>query len=255
MTSPKQVDPKVLDKIKKCLALAESDNPNEAATALRQAQALMRKYGLSADAMLMADIGEAELKVRTMSRNKPAMWECALASIVAEAFGCKLMVARVQPQGGKAVPVKELNKRGRFIFVGHRHSVEIASYTTEVLVRKCQKSRTAFIRDKLSGLGTVARKLSTKAGDEFARGWVAQISRLVNEFAGEPDLEKAIDAYIDGKKNFDDPPVRGMDSDAERDTPQGRLLGLAGQFGVRAAKNERLHRPMSGTESQQLLLA
>ena len=29
---------KALDKIKKCLALAQSDNPNEAATALRQAR-------------------------------------------------------------------------------------------------------------------------------------------------------------------------------------------------------------------------
>ncbi|MFC0020178.1 DUF2786 domain-containing protein [Neisseria gonorrhoeae] len=35
---------KVLDKIKKCLALGRSANEHEAAQALRQAQALMEKY-------------------------------------------------------------------------------------------------------------------------------------------------------------------------------------------------------------------
>ena len=35
---------KIIDKIHKCLRLADSGNPNEAALALRQAQAMMRKY-------------------------------------------------------------------------------------------------------------------------------------------------------------------------------------------------------------------
>jgi hypothetical protein len=36
------IDPKILNKIKKCLALGASANPNEAAVAMRQAHALMR---------------------------------------------------------------------------------------------------------------------------------------------------------------------------------------------------------------------
>ena len=35
---------RALEKIKKCLALAESPNPNEAESALRQARKLMEKY-------------------------------------------------------------------------------------------------------------------------------------------------------------------------------------------------------------------
>ncbi|PIA66345.1 hypothetical protein CDR19_15110, partial [Ectopseudomonas toyotomiensis] len=35
---------KALDKVKKCLALANSSNPNEAAAAMRQARAMMEKY-------------------------------------------------------------------------------------------------------------------------------------------------------------------------------------------------------------------
>lgn len=37
---------RALEKIKKCLALAESTNPNEAESALRQARKLMEKYQL-----------------------------------------------------------------------------------------------------------------------------------------------------------------------------------------------------------------
>lgn len=39
---------KVLDKIKKCLALSQSANEHEAAQALKQAQALMEKYEVNA---------------------------------------------------------------------------------------------------------------------------------------------------------------------------------------------------------------
>ena len=49
------IDPKILGKIKKCLALSGSSNPNEAATALRQAHALMAKHGVSTHEITMAD--------------------------------------------------------------------------------------------------------------------------------------------------------------------------------------------------------
>ena len=47
------LDP-IIGKIKKCLSLSQSDNPHEAASALRQAQALMRKHGL--DEVTMANL-------------------------------------------------------------------------------------------------------------------------------------------------------------------------------------------------------
>jgi hypothetical protein len=77
-----ELDPKILGKIKKCLALSASDNPNEAATAMRQAHALMEKHGVTAEGIVMGDIGEAKIKSRTMARNKPEQWEAHLASTV-----------------------------------------------------------------------------------------------------------------------------------------------------------------------------
>lgn len=58
------IDPKTLSKIKKCLALSSSDNPHEAAAAMRQAKALMDKHGVSANHITMSEIGEATAKER-----------------------------------------------------------------------------------------------------------------------------------------------------------------------------------------------
>lgn len=252
MTTP--IDPKVIDKIKKCLALASSDNPNEAATAMRQAQALMRRHGVTSEAVMMSDIGEAESQIRTMARNNPAMWECALAVMVAESFGCKVMVLRMQPMQGHRVSAKVLNAKGRFVFVGLKAHVEMASYTTEVLTRKCQKARAEFIRTQLEGIGKVNRKLSTKAGDEFAKGWVSQITRLVKDFAGPADLKKVIDGYIANRTNSKVKP-RGLEADRPEASADRRLLGVAAQAGMLAARDERLYRPVGGAMVQTMLEA
>ena len=89
-----KIDPKILAKIKKCLALAGSDNPNEAATALRQAHALMEKHGLGVHDVAMSDMGQAESPSQTMSRDAPADWEARLANQVAKAFGCKTLIKK-----------------------------------------------------------------------------------------------------------------------------------------------------------------
>ena len=49
---------KVLEKIKKCLALGESANEHEAAQAIRQAQILMKKYGISENDVELSGISE-----------------------------------------------------------------------------------------------------------------------------------------------------------------------------------------------------
>ena len=49
---------KALEKIKKCLALSRSANENEAAQALKHAQALMAQYGLNQADVDLSEIGE-----------------------------------------------------------------------------------------------------------------------------------------------------------------------------------------------------
>lgn len=49
---------KIISKIKKCLALAKSNNPHEAAAALRQARKMMTQYQINEADVLLSDIGE-----------------------------------------------------------------------------------------------------------------------------------------------------------------------------------------------------
>lgn len=249
-----ELDSKILAKIKKCLALATSDNPNESATAMRQAHALMNKHGVSAEAVTMADIGEAEIPSRTMSRNKPAQWEAALAAMVGAAFGCKLMITRMVPKDGVVLPKRSQGvfNEGGFIFVGLKAQVVIAAYTAQVLTRNCKKARTNWIRDKLAGLSELpgGRKKSTVLGDEFAMGWVSQIARLVHDFANSDGIDQAIARYLEGKgtKTPDDgEPVRSTKSKLDKATVLARRAGML------AAEGERLHRPVNGARQQALL--
>ena len=51
----------ILEKIKKCLALSKSANEHEAAQAMKQAQALMKKYEVDAVDVALSEVSEKEL--------------------------------------------------------------------------------------------------------------------------------------------------------------------------------------------------
>ena len=74
---------KVLDKIKKCLALGESANEHEAAQAIRQAQILMKKYGVSEIDVELSAVTE---KGVACASSLPT-WHQVLIAQCAKAFG------------------------------------------------------------------------------------------------------------------------------------------------------------------------
>lgn len=83
---------RVIRKIKRCLALSKSSNEHEAATAMRQVQALMREYRLTESDVHLSDAGEAESGIARAKR-RPTR-ERHLSSIVANAFGCRPLSRR-----------------------------------------------------------------------------------------------------------------------------------------------------------------
>lgn len=244
---PSNINPKILAKIKKCLALASSDNPNEAATALRQAHALMAANGVTAEEITMADIGEAEAKSRTMARSKPAQWEVGLASTVGSAFGCQLMLKRYQKNA------RSSKNDGAYIFVGIAAQAQIASYTFDVLSRKCKKARSDWISNNLKGISLIpgGKRKVTALGDEFALGWVHMIARLVRDFAQPDSIKDAISNYINknaSTETNDEELMRKPKFDGDKATQVARMHGM------RAAENESIHRPVNGREQTLQLL-
>jgi len=119
---------------------------------------------------------------------------------------------------------------GSFIFVGIKAQAQIASYTFDVLSRKCKKARADWIKDKLTGLSRVpgGKRTSTGLGDEFAMGWVAQIARVVHDFAHPPEVDAAIDRYIKGQvTSAEEAQVRSRQAELDR---IGALARRAGQM-------------------------
>lgn len=231
------IDPKILGKIKKCLALSGSNNPNEAATALRQAHALMEKHGVSAHEVTMADIGEAKAESRTMARDKPAHWETRLAALVGQAFGCQIMIHRAVLSQGR----RHLNE-GHFVFVGLKQQAEVAAYTATVLIRKCKAARQQWLTENLGGQGVGIKGVKakkTRMADMFAEGWVEAIGKLVTDFANPPEVDAAITRHIDKQSTGDEAAVRAV---SRKDVGHSEYMAAA--MGMQAAQGERLFRPM-----------
>jgi len=152
----------VMRKIKRCLALSQSANENEAATALRQAQALMRKHRLTETDVHLSDVGEIESSLSRINR-RPA-WDRDLSCYVANVFGCKTLRYRHYDRTkGRRVE--------RATFVGITPAQHIALYAYEVLLAKVTAARKDYTSGVRSGRFRSPYSAET-AGDHFAIAWV-----------------------------------------------------------------------------------
>lgn len=220
---------KILDKIKKCLALSASPEPAEAAAAMRQAQKLMELHGVAQSDLVAADLGKAEVRSRaSVSRIK--QWELDLFNLVGKAFGCRLLWAKSRSYlSGEAV-------FGKYIFIGLKTQVELASYTVTVLQRKLIKARAKFVQAHWA-----TGRAATADADTFCRGWVDGVAKTVSEFAMGDELRQAIDERVNSI------------SSGEKAKAQNRTGGLEALLaGQRAASGESLYRPMQQANNLQL---
>lgn len=171
------MDEKILKKIKKCLALAKSSNPHEAATALRQAQALMREHGISADDVDLSNVREHTSNTSDAA-NTPPRWFSWLVTTINRAFGTD------------AIYTYGINNR--VTFVGIDNSAEIASYAFNVLYRQAKKDR----NDHIASLSNRCKKTTkTRKGDVFAEAWVAAVESKIIKFALPPEHKQLIATY------------------------------------------------------------
>ncbi len=150
-------------KIKKCLALAKSANENEAAIALRQAQALMREFQIDPD---LLDIAEASCDSK--ATKTPQAWEASLVLLIARAMQCKPIFS----SGSSAWGIK-----ASWTFIGVDPAPEVASYTFDVLYRQVIRSRKNFIETTLKRV--TVKKNKVRRADLFCEGWVDSVKYLI----------------------------------------------------------------------------
>lgn len=227
-----------LARIKKCLALSKSANEHEAATALRQATALMRKFNLEQAHVLASEASEAA--VRSRAKSRPAQWEGFLVSAVAHQFQCAVVMQSV---------------RGfyfEWVFIGKDHKSEIAAYAFEVLMRQVRAARAAFLKELPNKRLGEKRRL----GDHFCTGWVAAVHEAIRSFSGErDDMEPAVEAYL-----------ASMDLNRDEDKPSKKRKtrkpktkittddAIAFHMGAKAGEKVQLRHAVSGQADEQCLL-
>lgn len=167
---------KVLDKIKKCLALAASPNSNEAATALRQAQKLMAKHGITETTIADSSIAEGQIHLKSAKRM--SIEETWLLSICMSVFGVKVLRAK-----------GDLHVR---IF-GEKDAIEVCKYAYDVLNTQLtyatEKMRTELKLQGNSG-GELRRKLGT-----YRKGWLSEVNDKVEKLH-DPKMEESIDRVM-----------------------------------------------------------
>ena len=213
----------VLEKIKKCLALSKSANEHEAAQAMKQAQALMKKYEVD-----VVDVVLLEVSERGSGRKmavKLAEWQWAVANMISEVFGCKCY------QQGDAM-----------VFYGLGNRAEIASYAFDVVYRQISAARREFLKT------CRARKPSNRTylADQFCNGWMMGAWSVVKEFEMSDD-EKAVMADYKRKKH------PHMENAVFRDAKTPELDGSAAMIkaivkGHTAGEKVQLHHAMNGAE-------
>ena len=164
-----------LDKIKKCLNLAQSGNEHEAASALRQAQKLMEIYRVSSVEVSAAGVSESDAKAGAIA--KPAAWENRLAATIADAFSCELIF---------------VTGMGQWRFIGVGPQPEIAQYAFLVLAKQLRKQRQTFVRSECKRLVPASK---TRRADLFCDAWVRAIAAKAQALAGQAQDEQAIAAY------------------------------------------------------------
>jgi hypothetical protein len=220
---------KIMRRIQKCLRLAQSPEPHEAAAALRQARALMDKHGITTAQADLSDIEEA--KTKATGKQTVAKWEAALAHATARTLGCRVMFEHGAWRG-VSVSGADVFSAGFLVFVGSGAAPGIASYAFEVLRRQLRKARAKYRAE--TGL------TSAKHMDLFCDGWVFAVLEKIKALQPpEGALERVDEAIALRHPNAGDVQTRDRSGlgDGKLDPASEHAL----RSGVLAGKEAQLH--------------
>lgn len=180
---------RVIRKIKRCLALSASSNETEAATAMRQAQALMREYRLTEVDVRLSEVGEVESKEYRITR-RPT-WDRQLSAIVARAFGVRsLDVKHWSKSAGRVV--------ARAQFVGVTPAPQIAMYAYEALLNKLTAARREYVSQVRAGRRRSCYSPET-AGNHFALAWVSAVYSKIQDLVPSGEEDAALPSGSSGR--------------------------------------------------------
>ena len=149
-----------IEKVRACLALSKSSNEHEAAQALKQAHALIRKYKLEG---VQFEEKVVSVKIKTDIR-KPQRWETRLFCSIASLFSCYVVI-----HSGK-------NCDAELEFCGNDGDPSIAAYAYEVVYRQAKLAKRNY-----RATVDVERSKKMKLTSAYLDGWTSRVVNIVNE--------------------------------------------------------------------------
>lgn len=165
----------LLDKIKKCLALAAGASEHEAAAALGRARELMDLYGVDEAEVALLDVGERVADGGGSQR--PPQWELILVTSIV-----------------RAIPTKVILGEDGWTFVGLTPAPEIAAYSWAVLHRQIKRARAGYIA---SALKRCSLKRKRARADVFCEGWATAVFSAVARLHPETPTDPLVRRYLD----------------------------------------------------------
>lgn len=225
-----QNNERIIQKIKKLLALANSNNPHEAANAMAKAQKLMELHQID---MKMVELADFEKSTFVMSTGKLQAYESGLLAIEKRAFGVECIIDW---------EYKRSSMKAKPTFFGLAPQPKLASYCMEVLYSQLKKSRSDYVKTLNKNC---KRTTKIKRGDAFAMAWVQSVYTKVHTFAMSEEYQAALLEY---KNTVFDETIETK----SKDRTKGKADIRDAISGRRAAAGVRLDRPVNGQETPKL---
>lgn len=205
-----QDNQEIIRKIKRCMDLSRSANEHESALALKQMQALMKKYNLTERHALASDVNRSIFEL-SIKKNIP-QWIFNLHHTIGQALDCQSMVTR--GGGGNA----------RLSFIGVDASPEIANYAFEVMFRQIKAGRARFIKEHTARMG---RANKVKLADAYCEGWIINVYKKVENLSPNLEAKEKIKAYTEtGDFNWNPKPTGGVERNKRKSKASDRALSM-----------------------------
>lgn len=222
---------RAMSKIQKCLRLSKSTNPHEAAQAVKQAYALMKKHNISEQVVNGCEYLIKGSKVQSHKTQQVPCYLDTLLSVICRTFTVEVIF-------------NESWNKTCVTFYGEQSDVMIAEYAYTFLSRQLIKSRVKYI-------SLLSRRLSrsekTKRGDIFAEGWVLGVHEELKTLQRHHDGE--YEAACSKVKEYKKSLTGELKIAKTKDTPEISSKESAAYYsGYEAGSNVSINRAVNNTE-------
>lgn len=221
---------KILDKIQKCMNLSASSNEHEAAAAMRQAQKLMERHGVTEQELGTVGYTSELVEVPIQAGKKVPLHLAKLINLVMRAFGVKAVLGR---------NVRISDPSFNVTYFGPEHRVALATYSHIVVFRAVNRAWDKYLAEHPELKGERGARMG------FMMGWLEAVEVTVMEFAMTPEELSATNALVQQ--------VYGREL-VKSKANRMRLDNEALSAGVQGGRDFSLHRPVNGSASQRLAI-